>query len=68
VGLSDSFEAYYQCMRRSWRYGQTREVHAHVVLSEVEQAIAENISRKERQTSRMVDGLVTSMRTQWGAR
>lgn len=67
VGLSDSFEAYYQCMRRSWRYGQTRPVHAHIVLSEVEATIAENVARKEHQTSRMVDGLVAAMRTQWGA-
>lgn len=65
VGLSDSWEQYYQAIRRCWRYGQTREVHAHIVLSEVEAPIAENIARKERQTSRMVDGLVAAMRTQW---
>jgi hypothetical protein len=65
VGLSDSFESYYQCMRRSWRYGQRRPVNAHIVLSQLEGQIAANIQRKERQTSRMVDGLVTAMHTEW---
>jgi hypothetical protein len=67
VGLSDSFEAYYQCMRRSWRYGQTRPVNAHIVLSQLEGQIAENIRRKERQTSSMIDGLVAAMHTEWKA-
>lgn len=65
VGLSDSFEAYYQCMRRSWRFGQTRPVNAHIVLSQLETQIAGNVQRKERQTSRMVDGLVAAMRERW---
>lgn len=65
VGLGDSFEQYYQSIRRCWRYGQAREVHAHIVLSQLESQIAGNVSRKERQTSRMVDGLVTAMHGQW---
>jgi DNA modification methylase len=44
VGLSDSYEAYYQAIRRCYRYGQTRVVHAHVVLSELEGQIAVNVS------------------------
>jgi len=68
VGLNDSFEAFYQCMRRSWRYGQKRPVNAHIVLSQLEGQIAANVTRKERQTSRMVDGLVTAMRTEWLAK
>jgi hypothetical protein len=65
VGLNDSFEAYYQAMRRSWRYGQTRPVNAHIVLSQLEGQIAVNIQRKERQTSHLVDGLVAAMKTEW---
>src|SRR5436190_6366649 len=34
VGLSDSWEAYYQSVRRCWRFGQTRPVEATIVLSE----------------------------------
>lgn len=62
VGLSDSFEAYYQCIRRCYRYGQIRPVHAHVVLSELESQIATNVARKERDANRTIDGLVTAMR------
>lgn len=61
VGLSDSYEAYYQAIRRCWRYGQTRPVHAHVVLSELEGQIAENIQRKEAQASAITDALVAEM-------
>ena len=46
-GLSDSFEAMYQAIRRCYRYGQTRRVHVHIVLSELEGQIAENVARKE---------------------
>jgi hypothetical protein len=62
VGLSDSFEAYYQCMRRCYRYGQARVVHAHVVLSELESQIADNVARKERDANRTINGLVAAMR------
>jgi len=62
VGLSDSFEAYYQAIRRAYRYGQTREVHAHIVLSELESQIASNIARKEREASALADRLVREMK------
>ena len=62
VGLSDSYETYYQAIRRCYRYGQTRVVHAHVVLSELEGQIATNIARKEREASGITAGLVAEMR------
>lgn len=62
VGLSDSYEAYYQAIRRCHRYGQTRIVHAHVVLSELEGQIATNIGRKERDAGAITDALVAQMR------
>lgn len=62
VGLSDSYEAYYQAIRRCYRYGQTRVVHAHVVLSDLESVIAANIARKEREASSITEGLVREMR------
>lgn len=62
VGLSDSYEAYYQAIRRCYRYGQTRVVHAHVVLSELEGQIATNIARKEREAAGITAGLVAEMR------
>lgn len=61
VGLSDSYEAYYQAIRRCWRYGQTRPVEAHVVVSELEQQIVDNVRQKEQQASRMTEALVRHM-------
>ncbi|NUU24487.1 MAG: helicase [Streptomycetaceae bacterium] len=61
VGLSDSYEQYYQAIRRLWRYGQTREVHAHIVLTDLEAPIAENIHRKETEADRLIAELVSAM-------
>jgi DNA modification methylase len=47
VGLGDSYETYYQSIRRCYRFGQAREVDAHIVLSEPEDAIYANVLRKE---------------------
>lgn len=49
VGLSDSYEAYYQAIRRCWRFGQTRPVHAYIVLTEPEEVIYANVCRKQRE-------------------
>ena len=62
VGLSDSYETYYQSIRRCYRYGQDRVVHAHVVLSELEAQIAANIARKERDATTITGALVDEMR------
>ncbi len=62
VGLSDSYEAYYQAIRRCYRYGQTRVVHAHIVLSEIEGQIAANVSRKENEAAHITAELVAEMR------
>jgi hypothetical protein len=69
VGLSDSFEQYYQGIRRCYRYGQTRPVQAHIVLTEVEAPIADNIARKEREAAEIHEALVAEMRrsTTWRA-
>ncbi|SFE84573.1 helicase-related protein [Peptostreptococcus sp. D1] len=47
VGLSDSYEAYYQAVRRCWRFGQTHEVNVYIIISAREGAVKENIERKE---------------------
>jgi hypothetical protein len=58
VGLSDSYEKYYQAIRRCYRYGQTRPVDAHIVLADVEHVIAANVRAKETQAREMTSGLV----------
>lgn len=62
VGLSDSFEELYQAERRTWRFGQQREVYTHIITSEIEGAVVRNIARKEAQHHAMMDGLVSHMR------
>jgi DNA modification methylase len=49
VGLSDSWEQYYQAIRRFYRFGQTKEVNVHVISAESEGAVVANIKRKEEQ-------------------
>ena len=46
VGRSFSYEAWYQAVRRFWRFGQTREVEVHLIVAEGEEAIARVIDRK----------------------
>jgi superfamily II DNA/RNA helicase len=57
VGVSDSFEAYYQAIRRCWRFGQRREVYAYLFVSEQEGAVSENLARKEAAAKAMFDEL-----------
>lgn len=47
VGVSYSFEKLYQALGRSYRYGQTREVHAHLLYSEAEVNVMDTIKRKQ---------------------
>lgn len=46
VGLSYSFEDFYQALRRCYRFGQKREVHAHIIHAQTEGEIVKNIARK----------------------
>ncbi len=64
VGLSDSYESYYQCIRRSYRFGQHRRVDVHIVLSELERQIAQNVARKESTAHKGVEMLVKYTREQ----
>lgn len=61
VGLSDSFEQFYQAVRRCWRFGQKRPVTAHVITSTAEGVVVENINRKEQQAREMMDNIVREM-------
>ncbi len=61
VGLSDSYEAYYQCIRRAWRYGQKRPVDVHIVVSEAERAVVENVRRKEEAAAVLASNLLHHM-------
>ena len=58
---SHSYEQYYQAVRRSWRFGQKREVLVDVVTTEGGRNALENLQRKADQADRMFDRLVRHM-------
>ena len=58
VGISDSYESYYQSIRRCWRFGQASEVDVHIVVSGLEQQIIDNVRRKELEASESTSQLV----------
>ena len=60
TGISDSFEQYYQAVRRAWRFGQTSQVDVYVVTSEAEGAVVKNIKRKEHEFEIMLKGMVAN--------
>jgi len=53
VGLSYSFEDFYQSLRRSYRFGQAKEVNAFIVQASTEGAITKSINRKIAQHQEM---------------
>jgi DNA modification methylase len=61
VGLSDSYEQFYQAVRRVWRFGQKKQVNCYVITSEMEGAVLKNIKRKEKQAAEMMENLVDNM-------
>jgi DNA modification methylase len=62
VGLSDSYEQFYQAVRRHWRFGQKKDVHVHIVITEEEGQVLENIKRKEKDAEYMYNNMVEHMK------
>lgn len=62
VGMSHSYESYYQAVRRCWRFGQEAPVDCFVVYDWAEGAVIENIRRKDADATRMADAMVDIMR------
>lgn len=61
VGLSHSYEQYYQLIRRFYRFGQTKPVDIYVIVSSADGQIVENIKRKEQQAMITFDNIVKHM-------
>jgi superfamily II DNA or RNA helicase len=57
-GISDSFERFYQAIRRCYRFGQTEEVNVYVIISQKEISVLNNIKRKEEQHQRMSQNMI----------
>lgn len=60
-GLSDSYEKFYQAIRRCWRYGQQFPVDVYVFVTDRETNVLENIKRKQAQMDEMIAHMVGSM-------
>jgi superfamily II DNA or RNA helicase len=61
VGLSDSYEQFYQAVRRCWRFGQKSTVNVYIVTAETEGAVVANIKRKEADAMKMAEEMVENM-------
>jgi superfamily II DNA helicase RecQ len=61
LGLSDSYEDFYQAVRRHWRFGQKNEVNCYIVTADTEGAVVQNIKRKEKDAERMAREMVKNM-------
>jgi len=61
-GLNDSWELFYQCIRRQWRFGQFKDVNVHIILTNFEIEILENIMRKDLQAKRLKKGLIAHIK------
>lgn len=62
VGIGDSFEKYYQCIRRQYRFGQKAEtVYIYIMLTNAEQGIYQNVLNKEKETAILYEEVVKEM-------
>lgn len=62
VGLSFSFEQFYQAVRRSWRYGQTRPVAVVAFLSDNEATVLQAIQDKQAQHITLMREMISASR------
>jgi DNA modification methylase len=60
-GLSDSWESFYQCIRREWRYRQVSPVDVHIILSDAEAGIYQNVMRKDAMAKRLREKLIEAV-------
>lgn len=63
VGLSDSWEQYYQAIRRCYRFGQKKQVNVHIFTADIEGSVLKNIERKELQAKEMSNSMIKHMRS-----
>ena len=61
VGVGHSFEAFYQAVRRTWRFGQQHPVDCHVISSDIEGAVLENLRRKQSDAEHMASSMIEAM-------
>lgn len=62
VGVSFSFEKTYQALRRSYRFGQTRPVNAHLIYAETEGNVLDILKAKQRAFAEQQQKMNAAMR------
>lgn len=60
AGGTYSYESFYQSIRRCWRFGQRRPVHAHVVMAYTEQHMWDVVSAKSDAHQAMRDHMIAA--------
>ena len=63
LSTTDSFESYFQSVRRCWRFGQTQPVNVVIMISPAEQGVLDNLKRKEQQAEMLAEGIIHCMKT-----
>ena len=58
-GISDSYEKFYQAVRRCYRFGQEKQVNVYVIISQRELSVLNNIQKKQAQHERMSNEMVS---------
>lgn len=58
---SHSHEAYYQAVRRCWRFGQAHPVEVSLIASQANSPVVDNMLRKEKLSDALYQGIVEQM-------
>jgi superfamily II DNA or RNA helicase len=61
VGVTHSWETYFQAIRRCWRFGQHDAVDVHVISSDAEGSVVASLERKEADAEEMAAQMVVAM-------
>lgn len=61
VGVSHSFEQWYQAIRRTYRFGQSRAVECHLIRSDADGAVVASLRRKQSDAEAMVSGMLAEV-------
>ncbi len=61
LGLSHSFEEWYQAIRRLYRFGQKRPVDCYVITSDADGSVVSNLRRKQADAALMMAEIVGHM-------
>lgn len=62
VGVSYSFESFYQAIRRSYRFGQKQEVHAYLIYAETEGNIMTILKHKQAEFKKMQAAMTAAVK------